>query len=78
MLWLPTANELNVNVACPLLSNDAVPRLVLPSLTATVPDGIPDPPDEATAIFKTTACPNTLGFGLAVRVVLVALLLTVC
>jgi len=54
MLWLPMANELTVNVACPLLSNDAVPRIVLPSLMATVPDGIPDPPDAATATFRTT------------------------
>ena len=53
-------------------------KLVLPSFTVTVPDGTPAPPDALTVTLSTIDCPNRLGLGDAVNVVVVALLFTTC
>ena len=44
MIWLPTVSVDVMNVACPLLSSEAVPRVFAPSVKATVPAGVPPLP----------------------------------
>ncbi len=52
-----------VNVALPL-TNDAVPKLVVPSFNVTVPAGAPAPgATAATVTLNVTVWPNVDGFG---------------
>lgn len=71
MAWLPTVSVGVTNVACPLLSSEAVPRVVAPSVKATVPAGVPPLPFTVAA--KVTGCPNVLGFGAEVSVMVVVI-----
>lgn len=62
-------------VADPLLRG-ALPRLVVPSTNVTVPVGLPGV--AVTVAVKVTCWPEVIVLGLAVTVVVVAALFTVC
>ncbi len=68
MVWLPTVSVDVMNMACPLLSSEAVPRVVAPSVKVTVPVGVPPLPFTVAA--KVTGWPNVLGFGVEANVVI--------
>jgi hypothetical protein len=56
-----------------------VPNVVVPSMKVTVPLAVPLPGATAlTAAVNVTDCPNTDGFTLEVKVVVVSALYTVC
>ena len=75
---MPIASEEVEKVALPPTSV-AVASVVLPSMNATVPLGVPEPGTTAlTAAAKVTVCPNTDGFTDDVTVVELESLLTVC
>ena len=76
MVWLPTVSVDVVNVACPLLSSEAVPRVLAPSVKVTVPVGVPPLPFTVAA--KVTGWPNVLGFGVEANVVVAVVEATFC
>lgn len=76
MVWLPIFSVDVMNVACPLLSSEAVPRAVAPSVKATVPAGVPPLPFTVAA--KVTGSPNVLGFGVEANVVIAVVEETFC
>ena len=76
MLWLPIFSVDVVNVACPLLSSEAIPRAVVSSVKATVPVGVP--PSPFTVAAKVTGSPNVLGFGVETNVVIAVVEETFC
>lgn len=61
--WLPTANELVVNVAVNGVVADSVPLpiVVVPSRKFTTPVGLPVPEVTVTVAVKVTGCPKTDG-----------------
>src|SRR5580693_4724188 len=61
MEWLPSANELVENVACPLPLSVPVPSVVAPSLKVTVPVGVMM--TVATVAVNVTDAPMVLGFA---------------
>jgi len=65
-----------MNVACPLLSSETVPRVVAPSVKVTVPAGVPPLPFTVAA--KVTGSPNVLGFGVEANVVISVVEETFC
>jgi len=67
---VPTASEDLVSLATPLPFNVANPIPVVPSRNFTLPVG--GGPVLVTWEVKVTTCPNCEGFGLEVRVVVVA------
>src|SRR3989441_2175860 len=67
--WLPAASVEVESDALPLTSG-AVPSTVAPSRNVTVPVGTPAA--EVTVAFRVTACPVVEGFGVEVRLVVVA------
>jgi hypothetical protein len=69
MLCVPTASELMVNVAAPLVSG-AVPSDVEPSSSVTVPVGVA-PAAAATPTVKVTDCPTLICAADAERLVVV-------
>src|SRR6266849_5548654 len=73
---VPTASVDLVSLATPLPFDVADPIPVVPSRNFTLPVGAG--PVLVTGAVKVTACPNCEGFGLEVRVVAVAYLLTTC
>ena len=76
MVWLPTVSVDVVNVACPLLSSEAVPRVVTPSVKVTGPVGVPPLPFTVAA--NVTGWPSVLGFGIAANVVMAVVEATFC
>jgi hypothetical protein len=78
MLCVPTVKVLTVREPFPLPSRVAEPIAVPPSLKFTVPVGVPEPPPAAdTVAVKVICCPNALGFGAALKVVVDEFLFTV-
>jgi hypothetical protein len=76
--WLPTANVLLLNVARPPL-NVRVARVVVPSLKATDPPGVPPPGATAlTVAVNVTDWPKADGFTDDVTAVVVLAWFTVC
>ena len=67
-----------VNVALPVLSRTADPKVVEPSMKLTVPLGVPLPAVELTVTANVTVCPKPLGFGELAKLVVLPLLFTVC
>src|SRR5712692_5139777 len=78
MLCVPTASELVLNVAEPA-DTATVASVVAPSLKATVPVSVPAPGATIdTVAVKVTDCPNTDGFALEAKLVVVLAWLTTC
>src|SRR3954451_10003857 len=78
MAWPPVAAKLVVNVALPPVPTATVPRTTLPSLSVTVPVGVPPPgATAATVAVKVTAWPVTAGLTDDPRATTVAARLTV-
>jgi hypothetical protein len=63
-----------VKLAMPEPSRDARPKIFSPSRKVTIPAGVPD--SAVTVAVNVTGCPATEGFGDAVRVMLVEILMT--
>jgi hypothetical protein len=70
MECVPGSRPLYIMRAGPPAERVAVLRLVVPSINVTVPVGVP-PVEGETVTMKVTHWLNTLGFGLAVTVVVV-------
>ena len=79
IVWLPTASDEIVNVACPEDMATLAARVAVPSLKVTVPVAVPDPGATAlTVAVKVTTCPNTDALGDELTAVLLASLFTTC
>jgi hypothetical protein len=79
MAFAPVGNVKTASKAFPELSRFAVPREVPPLVKVTVPDGVfATPADGATIALSDTPCPNVLGLGLVVRVVVLEALFMTC
>ena len=77
IVWLPTASDEIVNVACPEDMATVDANVTVPSVKVTVPVGVPEPGDAAlTMAVKVTVCPNTDALGDELTVVTLESLLT--
>ena len=69
-VWVPKVNEEILNTADPLALSVAVPIVVEPSSSVTLPVGTLLPPSAGrTVVVKVMVCPTAAGFGDAVSVV---------
>ncbi len=80
MLCAPTVNdEMEDDVAVPLLRVTGEPRLVTPSLNCIVPVGVPELGiDVETTAVNVTGCPKEEGFMEDERLVELSSLFTIC
>ena len=79
MAFAPAGNVETVSEAFPELSRFTVPRGVPPLVKVTVPDGVfAMPAGGATIAVSATPCPNVLGLGLVVRMVVLEALFMPC
>jgi hypothetical protein len=78
IVWLPDASVAMEHDAVPLLIATAPhpASVVVPSVKATVPVGVPDVPE--TVAVKVTFCPLVDGFGVLLTAAVASSLFTVC